>query len=275
MFLRQYQPRPELQHFIRRIMVSYFHHDNSSIKTSNPFPPQPEHCLYFYPWDKVTCRNYANGFIEEVPHSIIVGPQLSRVDLTMGNNMMVIMVGFHPGGMHRLLHIPMHELLGRPIDSTLILGNIINEILEQLNATSDPDKMVDIIQLYLVKKASHLKRSLPIEDVLKKIIQSKDFLSVDQLAKGAYVSNRQLERQFKERTGMPPKTFMRLLRFSRAWIHREKNPGDSWFEIAHKCNYADQMHMIRDFKDFVGVTPGYLQHQLELNPLRLQASTFD
>ena len=98
---------------------------------------------------------------------------------------------------------------------------------------------------------------------------------MDQLAKEACVGVRQLERQFLERTGMSPKLFIRLVRFSRAWVMREKNKDISWLSIAHTCNYADQMHMIRDFKDFVGVTPTTLQTFLEQSALRLQASSFD
>src|SRR5690349_11715617 len=111
MILRQYKPRPELQHFISHIMVNRFQLDTTLAKPTNPFPPQPEHCLYFYPYDKAHCYNYANNSIVTLPHSILIGPQLSRVDLTMGYNMLVIMIGFQPGGMHRLLKVPMNELI--------------------------------------------------------------------------------------------------------------------------------------------------------------------
>jgi transcriptional regulator GlxA family with amidase domain len=100
-------------------------------------------------------------------------------------------------------------------------------------------------------------------------------MNVDQLARESCVSVRQLERQFRERTGLSPKLYARLVRFSKAWIMREKNGGLSWLHIAHACAYADQMHMIRDFKYFAGVTPGILQSHLEKTDIRLQASTFD
>ena len=272
--LQFYKPRPELQNFISRIMLNHSKLDLKDSVPTVPFPPQPEHCLFFYPYDKVTCHNYANGQLHELPSSILVGPQLTRVDLTMGHNMLVIMVGFHPGGMHRLLHLPMEEMLGRPIDATLLLGREVQFINEQLNGAQDYASMINIVQEYLVKRVASLKRSLPIEQVLIQILQNGKSFTIDQLAQQACISIRQLERQFKERTGMPPKVFSRLVRFSKAWMMREKNPCLSWLHIAHTCEYADQMHMIRDFKDFVGVTPGVLQADLEKSDLRLQGTSF-
>ncbi len=115
MILRLYKPRRELQHFISRIMVNSFELDKSEPSPTNPFLPQPEHCLYFYPFDKVICRNYASEHTFELPQSILVGPQLSRIDLTLGHHMLVNMVGFQPGRMHRLLRLSMEEMLGHPV----------------------------------------------------------------------------------------------------------------------------------------------------------------
>jgi len=271
----QYPPRPELSHFISKISLIRYEFDRSRLGPTNPFPPQPEQCLYFYPYDRVRCRNYANQTLEELPHSILVGPQLHRVDLTMGHNMLVIIVWFLPGAMHRLLRVPMDEMLGRPIDSTLLLGKEIDLVSEQLNNTIDFTVMIKIVESYLLKKAKGLKGTLPVEQVLASIIQNKSTPDVDSLARQACVSNRQLERQFKERTGMPPKVFLRLIRFSKAWLIREKDSDISWMKIAHACDYADQMHMVRDFKDFAGVTPGILQSDLERSSLRLQGTTID
>lgn len=275
MIFRLVKPRPELQHLVSRIMISGFQLDRNQPRPTTPFPPQAEHCLYFYPYNTTVCRNYADNSINSMPHSIVVGPQLSRVDLTMGYDMLVILVGFQPGGMHRLLRIPMNELLDMPVDSSLLLGREIEHVTEQLNAAPDADAMLAIVEQYLLIKIKGLKSMLPVEEVLIRLLQQKNLVNVDQLAKQACVSVRQLERQFRERTGMPPKTFTRLVRFSKAWVMREKNKDTSWLKIAHACDYADQMHMIRDFKDFVGVTPKTLQTSLEQTSLRLQASSFD
>ena len=45
----------------------------------------------------------------------------------------------------------------------------------------------------------------------------------------------------------------------------------SRISIAYKCGYFDQMHLIRDFKDFTGTTPTLMQGDILAAPLRLQA----
>lgn len=273
--ITHYIPHPGLRSFVSNITLIRYQLDASAPRITNPFPPQPQNCLFFYPFDSVNCYNYSKDIKSELPKSILVGPQLPRIDLTMGFNMLVIIVGFQPGGMHRLLRIPMQELLGQPFDATLILGKDIKEINEKLNDTKDYDKMICIIQNYLLAQAKKLKPGLPLELVLIEMKHSNNYLNVDQLAKRACIGVRQLERQFLERTGMSPKVFTRLVRFSKAWVMREKDANISWTKIAYACDYADQMHMIRDFKEFAGVTPGILQKDLEKSSLRLQGTTID
>lgn len=267
-----FKPCSELQQFISRIILVHYQLDKTKPKPTNPLPPQPEHCLYFYPYDPVIRHHPVHPSASELPRSIIVGPKLSRVDLTMGYNTLVIIVGFHPGGLHRLLRVPMDEMLDQSIDSRLLFGSEIESILQQINETANYKHMVQVIECFLIKKAKTIKHGLPLDHVLTQLLQFKKTVTIDQLAREACVSIRQLERQFKERIGLAPKVFARLVRFSEAWTMRENNPAITWTDIAHSCNYSDQMHMIRDFKEFTGTTPGVLQTELEKSPLRLQTT---
>jgi AraC-like DNA-binding protein len=55
--------------------------------------------------------------------------------------------------------------------------------------------------------------------------------------------------------GMSPKMLVRIARFQRALRMKSANSG-SWAAVAHKLDYFDQMHMIRNFKAFAGEAPG-------------------
>lgn len=267
-----YKPQLELQDIVSSITLVHYQLDKTQPSPTNPLPPQPEHCLIFYPYDKIIRQDATTQSIEELPRSIIVGPKIHRVDLTMGYNSLAVIVSFKPGGLHRLLRIPMNEILNQSLDSSLVFGKEIDDIIDQVNLCTDTSSIIQTIEQFLWRKSKNIKESLPVDQVLTKMLQCRKSVHIDQLAKETCISIRQLERQFKERTGLPPKVFVRLVRFSKAWVMRENNPGLTWLQIAHACEYADQMHMIRDFKDFTGVTPGVLQTDLEKSPLRLQES---
>ena len=102
-----HNPFPALQDFISRITLVQFRLEPNELSQANPFHQQPEHYLYFYLHDKITSHNYADHSSIKLSASTLIGPQLSRDDLSMGSNMLIIAVGYLPGGMHRLLGVPM------------------------------------------------------------------------------------------------------------------------------------------------------------------------
>lgn len=44
----------------------------------------------------------------------------------------------------------------------------------------------------------------------------------------------------------------------------------TWIDIAYRCGYYDQMHLIRDFKFFAGFTPGMLEEEGIIKSVRFQ-----
>lgn len=81
------------------------------------------------------------------------------------------------------------------------------------------------------------------------------FQSVDELSRSANISARQFERICNEKLGMHPKIYLRNKRFSTAYALKELNPELKWTDVAHIFNYYDQMHLIRDFREFAGQVP--------------------
>ena len=99
-------------------------------------------------------------------------------------------------------------------------------------------------------------------------------MKIDSLVKQANLSNRQFERAFKDRMGVSPKFFSRLVRFGKAWLLKENNPGLTWTQVAHECNYFDQMHLIRDFKEFAKTNPREISAAFEKQPFLLVKGIF-
>lgn len=84
--------------------------------------------------------------------------------------------------------------------------------------------------------------------------------TVAQLAGRVAMSRRTLERLCKRAFGFPPKTVLRRQRFMRSLAHFTLDPSLKWVG-AMDPTYHDQAQFVRDFHEFMGMTPTQY-HQL-------------
>jgi AraC-like DNA-binding protein len=75
--------------------------------------------------------------------------------------------------------------------------------------------------------------------------------SVGEMSEGTRMSPRTLQRWFAAHVGLPPRRYLRLLRFQKAF---EQVPGDASLAAhAAEQGFADQAHMAREFRAMAGV----------------------
>ena len=201
----------------------------------------------------------------------MVGPQLSRVSIDINKSHKAVRVGFHPGGLFRLLGIPLSEMVDESYNAADVFGAELTAMNNRLQEDIDFDEIKKVIETFLLQKAKSLKKALPFDLAMLELLRVNGNVSVEHIASLACLSLRQFERVSKERIGLPPKLFARLVRFSNAYRLHENNPEISWTSIAYECGYFDQMHLIRDFKEFAGVAPGVIEKELSHIPIRMQA----
>ncbi|GAB2474741.1 AraC family transcriptional regulator [Hymenobacter qilianensis] len=256
-------------------MLMHVQLDPRAPRVVNPYPTNPEQCLFFYARDPIEVFNYSKRQEITSPHSVIVGPQVARVNLRMGYNQLTIKVGFQPGGLFRLFRTPMWQLLDQTVDSYDLVGREINQVNEQLREINDYAQMIVLVETYLLSKvAAHKIDAHAVDKVARLMLQSHSRqYSLDWLADQACLSPRQFERRFLERIGMSPKLFMRVVRFAQAYRLKDRQPELDWQDIVHQCGYYDQMHLIKDFKLFAAVTPTILLKEEAASPLRLFAGS--
>jgi AraC-like DNA-binding protein len=78
--------------------------------------------------------------------------------------------------------------------------------------------------------------------------------SVAGIAARSGLAHRRLQRHFAREFGMPPRSYLRLLRFRDA-LAVVQATSDPLADTAAARGYADQAHMARDFRDLAGVPP--------------------
>lgn len=78
--------------------------------------------------------------------------------------------------------------------------------------------------------------------------------SVAEIAGRADLSHRQLQRVFAREVGMPPRSYLRLLRFRQALADVQTH-AETLADAAAAGGYADQAHMAREFRALAGLPP--------------------
>jgi AraC-like DNA-binding protein len=270
--VKVYIPHPLLQKYVLNISTVSAILPEGIKEVVTPYPPTPFQSLMFYCNNPVSMGRLGNegeGFNKQ-PLTVLIGPQYTRVNVKVHGQLNAIRVDFLPGGMYRLLGIPMYELFDEGFDALDFFGVEMRIINQQLQEIIDLEVGKGIVEKFLLGRVASLKQTLPFDSAMHVLMNSNGIMSIEKIASLSCLSLKQFERKCKERIGMNPKMYARILKFSKAYRLREAFPEFSWINIAHESGYYDQMHMIRDFKVFAGVNPSVIEQQLLSTPLRMQ-----
>ncbi|MGI8599750.1 MAG: helix-turn-helix domain-containing protein [Chitinophagaceae bacterium] len=266
-----YIPHPALREFVVSFITVDAVLTESMDTVVTPYPPAPHQSFIFYGDHSIKMKKEGSSSFELQPSIVVVGPQFTRVNLMVMKRLKAVRVDFHPGGLYRLLRIPMTHLYDGGFDAFDVIGNEIRSINQQLLDAPDMELSKNIVENFLLKKIKNLKEALPFDGAMRQLLLNDGNIPIEKIASLACLSLRQFERKCTERIGIPPKAFARIARFSKAYRIREAKPDLTWTAIAYEAGYFDQMHLIRDFKEFAGVTPRIIEEALAGTPFRMQA----
>ena len=263
-------PHPALQEYVLNISTVNVILPEGIKDVVTPYPPTPFQSLMFYCNHPISMGRTTNEDFDKQPRIVLIGPQFSRVNIKVHEQLRAVRVDFLPGGMYRMLGIPMHELIDGGFDALDFFDAEMKVINEQMQHLTDLEQGVQIVETFLLSRLTGLRGVLPFDSALRMLLNNNGNVAIEKTASLSCLSMKQFERKCKERIGMNPKMYARILKFSKAYRLHEALPQLSWIKIAYQAGYYDQMHMIRDFKVFAGVNPSVIEQQLQSTPIRMQ-----
>jgi AraC-like DNA-binding protein len=162
-----------------------------------------------------------------------------------------------------MFSVPMHELTNTHHEARAVLGIPIDELADRLNDGRSFEDRVRIADDFFIRRCSNLPSPDRITSAALSILGRRGRIQVPALAQHACMSARQFERRFTCEIGLSPKLFARIARFESALESKALSAAESWTDITSRLGYFDQMHLIKDFKEFSGEIPTSLLAQLE------------
>jgi AraC-like DNA-binding protein len=170
-----------------------------------------------------------------------------------------IQVDFTPIGARQLLQLPMHLISKRTTDLTDLLGSQADRLVEQLAETPDwHSRFLTLDNFLLSRIRRHSRSTREIDWAWRQLDLSRGSIRVQKISEQLGWTRKRLVKGFRDEIGIPPKVLARVLRFRRALADFNAQTIVDFSQLAAECGYSDQAHMIRDFKDFSGLTPAEL-----------------
>ncbi|QDZ08154.1 helix-turn-helix transcriptional regulator [Sphingomonas panacisoli] len=204
--------------------------------------------------------HFPDGTVQQAPPVHVLGPTSAAFKVRAEGPVRLFGWGVTAGGWGAMMGGDASNALNRMLDGVAVLGQRIMAARAQFQAARDIDEMAAI--------ATCLIRDLvgdACDDVVQFARQVDSWLEdsnspeIDDLITATGLSRRQVERKCNAIYGAPPKLLARKFRALRAAVAMRGR--DLSFDDAVGHGFYDQSHLIREVKQFTGLTPKQIRDQ--------------
>jgi len=229
-----------------------------------PYDPQnskqkiiPDGCveMTFNLADPIKRYTSENEFLLH-PCAMVMGQRTKSYYIEPTGDVKSFAICFYPYGFANFVRTPLKDLLDVETPLSSLFGEpTANDLEQQMINASDTDNRIQIIESFLL---SRLKESDTIQHIVKStvdmLLESKGSLSINSILENQSSNRRQLERSFAKQIGISPKQLGKAIRLQTA-LNLLLNNSENLTNVAYESEYFDQAHFIKDFKEFMGITP--------------------
>ncbi|MGW0903222.1 helix-turn-helix domain-containing protein [Streptomyces sp. NPDC002853] len=172
-----------------------------------------------------------------------------------------VLVSLTPLGARAVYGMPAAALAHQLIPLDELLGALGIELVDRLHAArtwAARFAALDELLLRAVGRAGgdRVPREGPeVAEAWRRLVAARGRVQVGSLAAELGWSRRYLTDRFRSEVGLTPKTFARVLRFEHAHELATVPTPLPWAEVASVSGYADQAHLVRDWREFTGRSP--------------------
>jgi AraC-like DNA-binding protein len=195
------------------------------------------------------------------PARAVVGLLDRAIPMQYGERVRTLGIRLHPAWAAAFLNVAAADLA----NTLTPLGRLATEcdarierwLLDDPRLESVPDRAALEALLEEQRRMARPPDRLVVRAV-DRLLAADDLVTVVHLARELGVTPRHLHRTFVATVGTAPKRLERLARFARAWQDATMGPALGWAELAYAHGYADQAHLVREFRAFGADPPAHL-----------------
>jgi len=253
MIYRERLPSPGLRDFVERLW--WLEGDADEI-VAEPIPPDG-HAEIMVHAGEPFLETVAGGGTRRQERVLLAGQATRAVRVAPSGFARVAGARLRPDAAHALFGCPQWELTDRVADLRDVAPALGRALRDDVAGRESGEEMLEALDAALSASTSRIRRAeRPVSPALLLAAERGGLVRVDDLARLMGVTPRQTERLFRERVGLSPKLFLRIVRFQRALAAMRARRRTAWADLAVALGFYDQSHLIRDFRRFAGGAPG-------------------
>jgi AraC-like DNA-binding protein len=191
-----------------------------------------------------------------VRHAAASGPWLAPLVVPGTPGVFYWGLRFRPEAGARALGVAPERLDNRNQPLQSLAAELDRSLREHMGGTENFDQAVRAMdRVFLARLGRSSEPDSIARDAVDRLVAGGGEDRIAGLARALDVAPRTLLRRFRAATGLTPKQFARICRFRHAAFKLLDTQRPGWAHVAIGTGFADQAHMIHEFKDLTGLTP--------------------
>jgi len=205
--------------------------------------------------------------------SRVIGAMSKAKVVALPDGAHVFGVRFRPGAAFRYLDEPAAGFLDGAPELSLFRGGAFAALGPRLSEAKDVVERRAIALSALSEPGARRRGAdARVEHAIGLFESSRGRASLRAVAAEVGVGERQLERLFAAHVGHGPKLFARVVRLQHA-VGLASRARFRQAELAAAAGYADEPHLLRDFRDLAGVTPRALAGERDVGVVQVEPAS--
>ncbi|MBT9526958.1 MAG: AraC family transcriptional regulator [Rhizobacter sp.] len=187
----------------------------------------------------------------------------------------VVGVHFKPGGAAAFFGGALPELHNRTVLLDELWGPSVHVLREELQETRSPHDRLLRVEAYLMARLQHAAPAdAMVMAALRTLAQQPGSAVIEPVQRASGCGPTQFISRFERSVGLTPKRYARVLRFHALIQTLALETPQDWALTAAEAGYADQSHLIHEFKRLAGMVPSAYRAVAPDHPTHVAAPSF-
>lgn len=249
-----------LRSYVQRIFfISSSHQESQSHYTSFP---NDNVSLCVVKGRQVVETNQQHLYVEK-PYitSYLVGLDMKPNSFQVKGSLDEICIEFTTVGCWQFLPFLVRQRIFTDCVVSEAFGKEALYFFEKVFDENDPSIRAKYVEDFLIRKLK--QNDLHFVDHVVQSVHSFGFTKVADIAVYFGCTEKRVYRAFMAHYDITPKEYLKLLRFRKSLLVIKNHQSQSFLDVSYHCNYYDQSHFNREFKQFTNTTPQSIYRQIQ------------